>query len=44
MNGLPSSYDAWKTACCDRYPDCSSCPYDGEDDEEIEDDEKDLNF
>lgn len=27
-------YDAWKTACCEKYPDCSHCGE--EDDEECE--------
>lgn len=41
MNGLPSSYDAWKTACCDRWPDCSHCPYE-EEDYEDEDETEDV--
>jgi hypothetical protein len=28
FDGMPSWYDDWKTACCERYPDCSNCPYD----------------
>lgn len=39
MNGLPSSYDAWKTACCDRWPNCSHCPYDDDYEEEDYEDE-----
>lgn len=37
-------YDAWKTACCEKYPDCSHCPYDDEeDDEEVqEEDENEI--
>ena len=44
--GMPKSYDAWKTACCERYPNCNPCPYDetegweGEDDEDEDDDEE----
>lgn len=36
FGGLPSSYDAWKTACCERYPNCNPCPYDEPDEEEGE--------
>lgn len=36
MWGLPSSYDAWKTACCEKYPDCSNCPHDDDYDEDYE--------
>lgn len=43
MNGLPSSYDSWKTACCGNYPDCSHCPYDEDEYEEEEEDEEALN-
>lgn len=37
---LPTWYDDWKTACCERWPNCRNCPFD-EDDDEDEDEEDD---
>ena len=34
MYGMPDSYDAWKTACCDKWPFCKGC---GDDDDEPRD-------
>lgn len=39
-NDLPSWYDSWKTACCNRWPNCSHCPFDEEEDEYDDDDDK----
>ena len=37
MYGMPDSYDAWKTACCDKWPFCKGC---GEDDDDDDDDDE----
>lgn len=38
MDGYMGNYDAWKTACCGLYPDCSNCPFDNDYEDEEEDD------
>lgn len=44
MESLPN-YDDWKTACCNRWPNCNHCPYDGDyedmEDEDYEDEDED---